>query len=162
MDPDAAARLWELTRGNVLYLRTIVEQEVADGRLVRLHGVWRWLGDPVMPPDLVELIESRIGNLPTSVSDVVDALAVGEPMEMGSLSRIAGPAAVEEADMRGLITVETVDAGMQVRVAHPLYGELRRRRVAPTRLRRLRGLVATELAKAGDRDDVRVAVRRAT
>ncbi len=162
LDPDAAARLWELTRGNVLYLRNIVEQEVADGRLVRQHGVWRWLGDPVVPPGLVELIESRIGDLPTSVSDVVDALAVGEPIELASLSRIAGPAAVEEADMRGLITLETVGAGMQVRVAHPLYGELRRRRAAPTRLRRLRGLVATELAKSDDCDDVRVVVRRAT
>ena len=28
-------RLWKLTRGNVLYLRNIVEQEVADGRLVQ-------------------------------------------------------------------------------------------------------------------------------
>ncbi|HUO39434.1 MAG TPA: helix-turn-helix transcriptional regulator, partial [Mycobacterium sp.] len=112
VDADAAARLWELTRGNVLYLRNIVEQEVADGRLVRLRGVWRWLGDPVMPRGLVELIESRIGDLPPSVRDVVDALAVGEPIELASLSRIAGPAAVEEADMRGLITVESVDAGM--------------------------------------------------
>ena len=33
VDPDAARRLWGLTRGNVLYLRHIVEQEVADGRL---------------------------------------------------------------------------------------------------------------------------------
>ena len=39
LDPDAAVRLWELTRGNVLYLRNIVEQEVAEGRLVRQHGV---------------------------------------------------------------------------------------------------------------------------
>jgi DNA-binding CsgD family transcriptional regulator len=162
VDPGAAARLWELTRGNVLYLRNIVEQEITDGRLVRKHGFWRCLGDPVVPPGLVELIESRIGALPTSVSDVVDALAVGEPIELASLTRITDPAAVEEADMRGLITLETVDAGMQVRVAHPLYGEVRRRRAAPTRLRRLRGLVATELAKSGDRDDLRVVVRRAT
>ena len=39
VDPDAAARLWKLTRGNVLYLRNIVEQEVADGRLVQQHGL---------------------------------------------------------------------------------------------------------------------------
>jgi DNA-binding CsgD family transcriptional regulator len=162
LDPAAAVRLWELTRGNVLYLRNIVEPEVAEGRLVRRHGFWRWLGDPVVPPGLVELIESRIGALPTSVSDVVDALAVGEPIELGSLTRIAGPVAVEEADMRGLITLETVDAGVEVRVAHPLYGEVRRERAAPTRLRRLRGLVATELAKSDDCDDVRVVVRRAT
>jgi DNA-binding CsgD family transcriptional regulator len=162
LDPDAAVRLWELTRGNVLYLRNIVEQEITEGRLVRQHGVWRWLGDPVVPPGLAELIESRIGALSTSVSDVVDALAVGEPIELASLARITGPAAVEEADMRGLITLETVDAGVEVWVAHPLYGEVRRERAAPTRLRRLRGLVATELAKSDDRDDVRVVVRRAT
>ena len=44
VDPDAAQRLWNLTRGNVLYLRTIVDQEVADGRLVKQRGFWRWIG----------------------------------------------------------------------------------------------------------------------
>ena len=33
VDPQAAERLWTLTRGNPLYLRNIVEQEVADERL---------------------------------------------------------------------------------------------------------------------------------
>src|SRR5246127_1790195 len=93
VDPGAAQRLWKLTRGNVLYLRNIVEQEVADGRIVQRHGYWRWLGDPVMPPGLVELIESRIGALPAPVSDVIDALAVGEPIELGALGRPAHPAA---------------------------------------------------------------------
>jgi DNA-binding CsgD family transcriptional regulator len=162
VDPDAAQRLWKLTRGNVLYLRNIVEQEVADGRIVQQHGYWRWIGDPVMPPGLVELIESRIGALPTSVGDVIDALAVAEPIELAALSRITDPAAVEEADIRGLIALEPVVGGVQVRVAHPLYGEVRRKRAAPTRLRRLRGLVAAELAASDDRDDIQVVVRRAT
>jgi hypothetical protein len=161
VDPDAAQRLWKLTRGNVLYLHTIVEQEIADGRLVPQHGSWRWIGDPVMPPGLVELIESRIGALPTPVSDVVDALAVGEPIELAVLRRITDPAAVEEADTRGLITLEPVVGGVEARVAHPLYGEVRRRRAALTRLRRLRGLVAAELAASDDRDDIQVVVRRA-
>jgi DNA-binding CsgD family transcriptional regulator len=162
VDPGAAQRLWELTRGNVLYLRNIVEQEVAHGRIVQRHGYWRWLGEPVMPPGLVELIESRIGALPAPVCDVIDALAVGEPIELAALRRIADPAAVEEADTRALITLEPVVGGVEVRVAHPLYGEVRRRRAAPTRLRRLRGLVADELAAADDRDDIQVVVRRAT
>src|SRR5258705_10630447 len=156
VDPGAAVRLWELTRGNVLYLRNIVEHEVAEGRLVRRHRFWRWLGDRVVPPGLVELIESRIGALPTSVSDVVDVLAVGEPIELASLSRITDPAAVEEADPRGIITLEPAVSGVEVRVAHPLYGEVRRRRAAATKLRRLRGLVAAELAAADDHDDIQV------
>jgi DNA-binding CsgD family transcriptional regulator len=162
VDPDASQRLWTLTRGNVLYLRNIVEQEVAGGRLEMQHGYWRWTGDPIVAPGLVELIESRIGDLPAPVADVIDALAVGEPIELAALTRITDPAAVEEADTRGLVTLETVAGGLEVRVSHPLYGEVRRKRAAPTRLRRLRGLVAAELAASDDRDDVRLIVRRAT
>ena len=161
LDPQAAERLWTLTRGNALYLRNIVEQEVADGRLVSQDGYWRWRGDPVVPPGLVELIEERIGGLPDTVSDVIDALAVGEPIELGSLTRITDPAAVEHADMRGLITLDQVGDRVEARLAHPLYGEVRRRRAAATRLRRLRGLVAAQLASSDDRDDMRVVVRRA-
>jgi DNA-binding CsgD family transcriptional regulator len=162
VDPDAADRLWKLTRGNALYLRNIVEQEVAGGRIVQRDGYWRWIGDPIMPPGLVDLIESRIGALPTPVSEVIDALAVGEPIELSPLTRITDAAAVEEAETRGLIALEPAGAGIEVRLAHPLYGELRRKRAPHSRLRRLRGLVAAELAASDDRDDLRIIVRRAT
>ena len=59
LDPEAASRLWKLTHGNVLYLQNIVEQEVRDRRLATQHGYWRWTGDPVIAPQLAELIESR-------------------------------------------------------------------------------------------------------
>jgi DNA-binding CsgD family transcriptional regulator len=161
VDLDAGQRLWKLTRGNVLYLRNIVEQELSDGRLTQRNGYWRWSGDPIVPPSLAEAIQSRIGTLPGAVGDVVDALAVGEPIELASLTRIADAASIEEADVRGLITLDNVDGGIEVRLAHPLYGELRRKRAAPTRLRRLRGLVAAELAVSAERDEVRTVVRRA-
>jgi DNA-binding CsgD family transcriptional regulator len=162
LDPHAANDLWQLTRGNILYLRHIIEQGVADGRLEKQHGSWQWIGDPIVPRGLVQLIESRIGALPTEVGAVIDTLAIGEPIELAALRRITDPDAVEEADTRGLITLDYLDTGIEVRVAHPLYGEVRRKRAAPTRLRRLRGLVAAELAAADNRDDVRVVVRRAT
>ncbi|WP_083452855.1 helix-turn-helix transcriptional regulator [Mycolicibacterium goodii] len=162
VDPDTGRRLWTLTRGNVLYLRNIVEREVADGRIVSQRGCWRWVGDPVMPPGLVQLIESRMGALPASVDDVIDVLAVGEPIALAALERIVDAAAVEEAESRGLVVLEPVMGGVQVRLTHPLYGEVRRRRAPATRLRRFRGLVATELARSADADDIGVLVRRAT
>ena len=162
VDPDAAARLWKLTRGNALYLRNIVEQEIADGRIRQRNGYWQWIGEPIMPKGLVELIEARFGALSQPVGEVIDALAVGEPLEMTTLRRIADPDAIEEAHVRGLITVDEVDDGMEVRLAHPLYGEVRRSRSPETRLRRLRGLVAAELASAAGSDDMRNVVRRAT
>jgi DNA-binding CsgD family transcriptional regulator len=162
VDTNAARQLWTLTRGNVLYLVNIVEQEIAAGRLIAHHGRWRWVGEPVMPPGLVELVESRIGELPPAVGDVVDALAIGEPLDLALLCSITEAAAVEEAEMRGLITLESGKNGPQARVAHPLYGEVRRERAALVRLRRLRGLVAAELAESDDADDAPVVVRRAT
>lgn len=161
VDPHAVHRIWQLTQGNPLYLRNIVEQEVAAARLAAPHGYWRWYGDPVVPPGLIALIEERIGLLAEPVGDVVDILAVGEPVDLGLLTRLTDPAAVEEADVRGLIAIEDGDRAL-VRLAHPLYGEVRRRRAAVTRLRRLRGLVADELAQTADADDLAQVVRRTT
>jgi DNA-binding CsgD family transcriptional regulator/tetratricopeptide (TPR) repeat protein len=162
VDTDAARRLWQLTRGNALYLRNIVEQELADGRLQRQHGCWHWVGQPVLPATLVDLVEARLGELHPALGDVLDALAVGEPIKLSTLHRIASPEAVEEANVRGLIALENTDECVEVRVAHPLYGEVRRMRSPAATLRRLRGLVAEELAAGGNRDDLQVAVRRAT
>lgn len=162
IDPNAGRRLWSLTRGNALYLHHIVEQEVSAGRLAADHGCWRWTGSVAVAPALVELIESRMGALPSAVGDVIDVLAVGEPMDIRLLARIADPAAIEEAEARNLVTLDDRDGGAKVRLAHPLYGEVRRERAPAIRLRRLRGLVATSLAAGTDRDDIRVLVRRAT
>jgi DNA-binding CsgD family transcriptional regulator len=166
LEASAAQRLWNMTRGNPLYLRLIVEQEVADGRLACGGPVWTWTGEPVVPPGLVELIESRIGavteltGLSQAVGTVVDVLAVGEPLDLRSLVRITDGPAVEEAERRGLICCEPAGRSVSVRLAHPLYGEVRRRRSAVTTLRRLRGLVAAELATSGRYDDVHAVVRR--
>ncbi len=161
VDSDAAHRLWQLTRGNALYLRNIVEQEVTDGRLQRREGCWHWVGQPVLPTGLVELIESRFGDLTAAVGDVVDALAVAEPLELPILQRITSIDAVEEANVRGLISLQETGNGVQGRVSHPLYGEMRRTRTPVARLRRLRGRIAAELAGLPNADDLRVAVRRA-
>ena len=69
--------------------------------------------------------------------------------------------AVEEADARGLIALEQVDGRVQVRVSHPLYAEVRRRRAPSTRLRRLRGVVVAELDTSTGRDETQTVVRRA-
>lgn len=161
VDPIAAQRLWKITGGNGLYLQNIVEREVADLRLVRQDRCWRWVGELVVPPGVVGLVESRIGALPPPVGEVIDVLAVGEPLQLGVLRRICDPEAIEEAETRGLISLEPSGSGVEVRLAHPLYGEVRRRRAPRSRLRRLRGVVATELGACSAPDDVRMVVRRA-
>ena len=63
---------------------------VRDGRLTKRHGFWQWIGDPIMPCGLVELIESRIGALPAAVGAVIDALAIGEPIKLPAALKDTG------------------------------------------------------------------------
>jgi DNA-binding NarL/FixJ family response regulator len=149
VDSSAAARLWALTQGNALFLRQLVDGELQAGRLRQTGGVWRWLGEPVITPGLVELVAAQMGQLPESLAEVVDLLALGEPMGAGALATLTRADAVEQAEMLGLITIELDGRRLQARLAHPLYGEVRRARIGQLRTRRLRGLVASALATAG-------------
>ena len=161
LDPNSARRLWELTGGNVLYLRHLVTQETAAGRLTRRGGAWAWTGLPVVSPTLIDLIESQVGLVPGAVLEAVDLVAVAEPLDVGVLSALVDMSAVEDAERRGLVNVTPTAGGAVARIGHPLYGEIRRDKAGPLRLRRLRGRVASALAERADpqhNDIVRVGV----
>ncbi len=73
--------------------------------------------------------------------DVVDLVAVGEPVEWHCLSMLVDQSAIEEAEQRELIRTEADS----VYVGHPMYAEVRMKQCGPLRLRRLRGLVASAM-----------------
>lgn len=160
LDSAGVSRMWRLTQGNALYLRQLVDGEVDAGRLHDSGGIWRWSGAPTLSPALTELVASRMGALPESVRDVLDILVLGEPLGVALVGQLADPGAVEQAEERGLVHVERDGRRLQARLAHPLYGEVRRTDMGQLRGRRLRGRIATALADAGGRrvDD---ALRRA-
>jgi DNA-binding CsgD family transcriptional regulator len=60
----------------------------------------------------------------------------------------------------GLVSVERTGGGLMVRLAHPLFGELRRAGAGEMYLSAIRGRLATRLAKDGDAD-MQATVRRA-
>ncbi len=151
VDSSAARRLWILTGGNPLFLRHLVDGELETGRLYQVSGVWCWAGQPAISPALAELVGSRMGQLSGSLRDVVDVLALGEPLDVSLLGTLTDPVAVEQAEERGLVTVERDDRRLQARLAHPLYGEVRRAAMGELRARRMRGRIATSLADTGTR-----------
>jgi DNA-binding CsgD family transcriptional regulator len=140
---DCAARMWTLSRGNVLFLNHLVEHERDSGRLTCVDGEWCWAGTPAASASLVDIVEQQIGAVPEDVREVVDLVAVAEPVDRALLSSLAGPDAIEAAERRGLIRAGS-DA---VYVGHPLYAEIRLNQCGPLRLRRLRGRVAAAMAK---------------
>jgi DNA-binding NarL/FixJ family response regulator len=154
----SARRLWQFTQGNVLYLRHLVENEVNAGRIARYASVWLWDGQPALSPTLAELIEAQITQVPRPVQDVLDALAVAEPLDAEVLTAITDPDALAEAESLGLVIVASSGQAAVVRLAHPMFGEVRR--TGSLRLRRLSGRIATELGQRGGADP-RDLVRRA-
>ena len=148
VDPVSERLMWRLTRGNVRFMRHIVEQELDAGRLRRNDGTWIWLPGTVIPSPVCELIEHQIGELPDAVAETVDLLSVAEPLTSQILIDLVGAGPIEDAEKRSLITVDGDDA--MVRLAHPLIGAVRRIRAGHIRLRRLRGLVASRLESRGD------------
>jgi DNA-binding CsgD family transcriptional regulator len=140
-DERCAERMWRLTRGNALYLRQLVEQEQRAGRLVAVRDETRWLGDLEASPSLIEVVEHQIGAMSDAVREVVDLVAVGEPVDWQCLVALVDPAAAEEAERRELIRA----TGDSVFVGHPMYAEVRLKQCGPLRLRRLRGMVASAM-----------------
>ncbi|MFY1626943.1 LuxR C-terminal-related transcriptional regulator [Micromonospora sp. WMMD735] len=163
VDASTAERLFRLSAGNPLLLRELVLAATTGGELVRPYGVWRWTGRLELAPSLTDLIDTRIGRLDPEVRAVVELVAFGEPLGLRLLDRAADPAAVEVAEERGLITVVPDDRRIDVRLAHPLYGEVIRRRCPVSRTRRLKAQLAERVESAGARrrgDLLRVAVWR--
>ncbi|MGH3982050.1 MAG: helix-turn-helix transcriptional regulator, partial [Pseudonocardiaceae bacterium] len=155
VDSVAARRLWSITRGNVLYLRQLVDGELEAGRLHQAAGVWLWSGTPRLAPGLVDLLSARIGQLPNAVKDVVEVLAFGEPLGVPLLAELTDAAAVEQAEARGLMETYPDGRRLQARLAHPLYSEVQRARIGTLHARRLCGRIARALAgtcgrRAGD------------
>jgi ATP/maltotriose-dependent transcriptional regulator MalT len=153
VDGPAAARLHTITQGNALYLRQLVDGELESGRLSRVDGIWRWTGQPGLTPGLTELVAERIGALSDAQRDVLDLLAFGEPLPVDLLARLTDRDALEQVEGRGLVALSESGARLQVRLAHPLFGEVQRSRCGALRARRLRGRLVDALGRSDSAAD---------
>ncbi|MCW6007228.1 LuxR family transcriptional regulator [Micromonospora sp. CPCC 205371] len=158
VDRGAVGRLWTMSHGNVLYLRQLVDSAIDNAALRQEGGVWRLTGSPPVSPRLVDLIAARMGALSGPVGEVVDLLALGEPLDARVLGDLTDPATVEQAEEQGIVRVDTDGQRLQARLAHPLYGEARRTAIGQLRARRLRGRIATALDGTGADDLLRRAL----
>ncbi len=123
----SAQRLWRYTHGNVLYLRQLVDDELAHSKLSRRSGIWVWTGHPEVSPTLTDLIEANVGRQDPAVLEVIDTVALADPLEIDVLQSLTPESALHQAEARSVIVVDS-EAGY-VRLAHPLYGEVRRKRM---------------------------------
>jgi DNA-binding CsgD family transcriptional regulator len=163
VDSASTERLWQLSQGNALLLRELVIAAHASGEIGEAFGMWRWTGRLELAPTLTEVVDARIGNLTQQERTVLEYVALGEPIGLPLLVAATDLPTVETAEERNLIRVVVEDRRTTVRLAHPLYGEVVRRRCPVTRVRRLLADLATLVENTGARrrdDLLRVAVWR--
>jgi ATP/maltotriose-dependent transcriptional regulator MalT len=151
IDGATMQRLWRATGGNTLLLRELVVAGLDTGRLAEVEGVWCWDGPWVMAPRLLELIEERLGRLDADEQAVLEVLAYGEPLGADLLAHLAASSVVEAVEAKGLVWVEQDRRRVQVRLAHPLYGEVLRARCPRLRARRRQRQLADAIEAAGAR-----------
>ncbi|TMR12902.1 hypothetical protein ETD86_31685 [Nonomuraea turkmeniaca] len=156
VEPATIGKLADLSRGNALYLRELVTAGLSSTALTQQNGTWRWRGELALPTRLTELIATRIGTLDEAQSQALELTAFAEPLELHALVQIAGEAAVETIEARGLIDIVTGGRRTTARLSHPLYGEAIRAGCPQLRARRrYRQLAETiEATPARRREDV--------
>jgi hypothetical protein len=67
------------------------------------------------------------------VVDVVELLAVGEPLELALVEILCGEEAVEHAEQHGLVVVRSGGERSTALLSHPVYGEVLRQRMPVVR-----------------------------
>lgn len=140
---DGAVRmeLFQTSQGNALFLRELVLGGVESDILRLERDVWRLTRRPTGSARLVELVHSRLGELCRSERQVLELLAIGEPLPWAIVEEVGGATLIDSVELRGLVRTTQQRGGLQVALAHPLYGEVvRGQMTALTRMRSCRRL----------------------
>ncbi|HEY2128272.1 MAG TPA: LuxR C-terminal-related transcriptional regulator, partial [Streptosporangiaceae bacterium] len=162
VDTASLRQLADHCLGNPLVLRELVTGAVESGALGEEGGIWRLRSELRPTARLAELVARRLGNLTEPERAVLELVTLGEPLGQAELARLAEPACVETLERQGLITSSVDGRRVQVRLAHPVYGDVVRTGISALRERTLTRSMAEAIEAAGSRpeDTLRLASLR--
>lgn len=159
VDDVAAAELASLSGGNPLYLRELVLGALSRGTLRQVAEVWRLRGRLPATTALVDQVLGRIARLDEEAREALETIAVGQPVGLPLLEAMVQPEVIEALEQHGLVRIEQHQRRTEVRLAHPIHGEVVLGSLGRMRRRRLaRGHAEAVLAhgarRRGDADRV--------
>jgi DNA-binding CsgD family transcriptional regulator len=127
LDQATAARLWQRTAGNPLYLRELLLAALDAGSIESgPAGTARLDVDVSRNPRLAELVGDRLSGVDGSVGDTLALIAVAEPLLVSDLERAGLMDDAVALEKRGLVRVDLAGVDAVVRLSHPLHGEVLR------------------------------------
>lgn len=163
LESHAASSMWRASTGNMLALRELVLGALAQHVLVLRDGLWSLDGELRPPPRLRELVETRVAGLGLLAREVLERLALCQPLGLGRMEAAAGLKVLEDLDRDGLISVLRDGRRESVRMAHPMHGDVLRARVSALRRRAILLAEAEDVEAHGSRrreDPIRIATWR--
>lgn len=163
VEGSAVHSLWTTSEGNVLFLRELIIAAVDSGSLTDARGIWLLNGSLAASPRLTELVRLRLGTLDDHERHALEVVSVGEPVALATLEALADRECIERLESRALVDVEVEGSTRQVRMGHPLYGEVLRAEQPGSRYERICRELSETLERAGElsaEDALRVAVWR--
>jgi DNA-binding CsgD family transcriptional regulator len=127
--------LWDATHGNALFLREVVLGAKAAGTLVEENGVWRRQGQLANSPRLVDLVQSRLGDLADDAVAAVELLALCQPIGIDELELRIERGVLEELERSGHVVVVPDGRRQNVWLSHPIHGDVIRQALPTLRAR---------------------------
>jgi DNA-binding CsgD family transcriptional regulator len=150
VDGAALQALVTASDGNVLFLRELLLGAIESGALQQRRGLFRLKGSLVGSPRLRDLIDHRLRGLSETEREAVELVALGEPLELSLLGELVPEPIVERLEGQAVLDSVGGPLGLEVRLAHPLYGEVVRQHLSPVRRGRLCRSLADALERRGE------------
>jgi DNA-binding CsgD family transcriptional regulator len=138
----ALQQLWEISEGNVQYLRELVLAGIDTGRLVDEGGMWRTFGRITPSERLHDLVGERLAGLDDDEIATLELVAFGEPLGVDVLAELIGSEPLVRLERKGLIETALDGRRFEATLAHPVHGDVVRERTPLTRAREVQRLLA--------------------
>lgn len=151
VDPETLLTLVARCDGNALFLRELVLGALDDGTLRREDGMWRLVGPPHPSSRLVELVESRLCGLAPRERALLELVSFGEPLGRAELEGLGDPELAERLERKGLLSVRLDHRRLEVRLGHPVYGDVIRAGLPVLRVQSMARALAESVEARGAR-----------
>ena len=149
VDEGALGQLWAKSEGNPMFLRELVLGAVQDGSLVSERGSWKMHGELGPSDRLTELVGARLTGLSNDEIEALEYVALGEPIGLDLTARLCDPDAMESVERSGLVVLQRDGRRSELRLAHPMYGEVLRARTPAIRARSVSRRLAEAVEQTG-------------
>ncbi|MFZ6991250.1 LuxR C-terminal-related transcriptional regulator [Curtobacterium sp. RRHDQ66] len=138
LESASVERVHRATAGNPLYLREVVRAALTSGALEHTASGWYWRGRITASNSLADMYRTELGALPEDLRDVVDIVALADPIPLSRLLGLVSGGDVDRVVALGLVRIDSLDEGAPaVRPSHPLVGEVVRSLVPVARRTKL-------------------------